>query len=162
MTSLFRYGLLALALSTAGCGGSDDTGSDGPPGGGADAGPTADAPAAATIAVSVAPFNPAGIKADGTIANGMNITITATSFTLVNPFAGDARIANAEGQGGYALFLDASTTALVTDYRPNIQVAVPQTTSQGPHTLRVQALQNDGTPVSPALTGTSLTFTVMP
>ena len=158
MTSLIRYGLLVLALGAVGCGGSDDD--NGTPG--ADARRTADAPPAEAIAVSVAPFSPTGIKANGSEFDGMNITITATSFTLVNPFAGDARIANADGQGGYALFLDASTTALVTDYRPNIQVAVEPGTQLGPHTLRVQALQNDGTPVSPALTGTSLTFMVVP
>ena len=159
MTSLSRYGLLALALAAVGCGGSDD--SDGPTGA-ADARRTADAPPAEMIAVSVAPFRPSGIKANGNVFDGMNITITTTSFTLVNPFAGDARIANADGQGGYALFLDASTTALVTDYRPNVQVAVEQGTQLGAHTLRVQALQNDGTPVSPALTGTSHTFMVVP
>jgi hypothetical protein len=159
MTSLIRYGLLALVLSAVGCG-SDDS-KDGPTGG-PDARPTADAPPAAMIGVSVGPLDPGGIKADGDPFHGMNIIVTATNFALVNPFAGDARIANAAGQGGYALFLDASTTALVTDYRPNIQLTVAPDTATGAHTMRIQALQNDGTPVSPAVTGTSMTFTIMP
>ena len=160
MTSLIRYGRLALALSLVGCGGSDD--SDGPTGA-ADARRTADAPPPEMIAVSVAPADPqGGIKADDNPFHGINITVTVTSFTLVNPFAGDARIANVDGQGSYALFIEPSTTALVTDYRSSVLfVAVPQGTSIGPHTLRIQALQNDGTPVSPPLTGTSMPFTVM-
>ena len=158
MTSLIRYGLLALVLSAVGCG-SDDSkdGATGP-----DARPTADAPPAAMIGVSVGPLDPGGIKADGDPFHGMNIIVTATNFTLVNPVAGDARIANVAGQGGYALFLEPESTALATDYRPNIQLTVAPGTEVGAHTVRIQALQNNGTPVSPAVTGTSLTFMILP
>lgn len=160
MTSLIRVGLFALALSAAGCGGDDGNG----PGGGADARPTADAPppVVATVAVSVAPRSPGGIRADGTLTNGVNITVTVTNFTLTNPFAGDARIANADGHGNYSLYLDTSSAAFTSDYQKSIQLAIPVGTASGSHTFKVTVFQNDGTPVSPALSATSMPFTVQP
>jgi hypothetical protein len=165
MTRLTHWGL-ASALALVACGSSGDSTPviDARPGGAFDAKPHVDAGPVSgesvTVVVTAANIL-GGVKADGTTANGILVSVMVDGFTLVNPTEGDARSPNQQGEGGYMLIMDGSTT-LVTDYRSSVSVAIPVGTGTGAHTVKAQLVENDGSPVSPDVVSPTKSFSVVP
>src|SRR5215467_9076542 len=96
MTRRVRWGLAGV-LALAACGNSGDSPPDridARPGSGIDAKPHVDAGPVSgeSVTIVVTPSNIAGgVKADGTTANGLLVSVNVDGFTLVNPTEGDAR-----------------------------------------------------------------------
>lgn len=100
-----------------------------------------DAPATAPTVTATA--TPTTLAAGDTTT----LTITVTNFTLEAP-AGQP---NAVGVGHYHVYLDAETgpNYLVADSTPTVVVMIPNATTAGPHTLKVQLFENDHTALVP-------------
>ena len=76
----------------------------------------------------------------------IKLTIKATEFAMV---AFQPKVPNKNRNGHYKVYLDASKTPIKEDYRGVTTITLPKTTKAGKHTLKVQLVNNDGTPYNP-------------
>lgn len=99
--------------------------------------------AAPTLEVQVSPT-------EATAGGKVTLTVTVANFKLADPKAGTSSDATA---GYYRVYLDEKTGGdfLTEGYTTSLEVTLPTTLTVGDHTLRVQLMKSNQTPVEPAV-----------
>jgi hypothetical protein len=89
----------------------------------------------------------------------MILTVTVSGFSLVDPGPAPP---NASGQGHFHVYLDTASGAsyLLATHETMPHILVPEGTSAGAHTLRLELVENDHSPIEGA-TPATIAFTVL-
>jgi hypothetical protein len=134
-TSLISSSIAFLLVAVTACGGGSSGDDDSTPPDGNGGGPSV-----------TATVSPTSVAAGGDVT----VTVSTENFVLEAP-TGQA---NQAGHGHYHIYLDDDTDYLVADAQASVSVTIPDTTTPGAHTLRVELYNNDHSELDPEIADT--------